>query len=346
MRRLDRKTGSTGPGRTEDHPQWVVLFHSASIPPRCRPFQRDRAVVHQVPGSERNLTVPTCHIHPKVETGRSCTRCGRPACPNCLHDAAVGSHCTSCLKEQRAPLSETVTKGVRRNVRTVKAVDLPVTKAIMAVNVAIFLMTEWIARSTSTPINRGNLGLSPLYIYDGQWWRLITSGFLHFGLLHIAMNMAIFYRLGETFEDTLGPWRYVGLFAVCLLGGSAGSVLLDPINGISGGASGAVFGLAAAAVVAMRQRGVSFMNTTWGPLLLINLVITFVVPGISKGGHLGGLVFGGAAGAILLHPRRRGRSLTQDLFILGGMIALAVALALTFSSMRVSSLSGVGGILP
>jgi membrane associated rhomboid family serine protease len=285
--------------------------------------------------------VPTCHIHPKVETGRSCTRCGRPACPNCLHDAAVGSHCTTCIKEQRAPLSQAVTKGVTRNVRSLRVMELPITKSIMAINVAVFFMTEWISRSTSSPVNQANLALNAIQIHDGQWWRLITSGFLHFGFFHIGMNMAVFYRLGETFENTLGPWRYIGLYAVCLLGGSAGAVLLDPVGGMTGGASGAVFGLAAAAVVALRQRGVSFANTQWGPLLAINLVITFMVPQISKGGHLGGLMFGAVAGGVLLHPRRRGHSLPQDLLILGALIALAVALAFTFSTMRVNNLVGL-----
>lgn len=225
--------------------------------------------------------------------------------------------------------------------RRLQVMDLPITKSIMAVNVAVFFMTELVARSASTPVNRANLGLNPIFIHDGQWWRLITSGFLHFGLLHIGMNMAVFYRLGETFETTLGPWRYIGLYAVSLLGGSLGSVLLDPINGISGGASGAVFGLAAAAVVALRQRGVSFNSTTWGPLLLINLVITFVVPGISKGGHLGGLLFGGIAGAALLHPRRRGKSLPQDLLLLTVMITVAIVLAFVFANSRVSNLQGL-----
>lgn len=238
-------------------------------------------------------------------------------------------------------MKDNVTRGVRRNVRTIKVMDLPITKSIIAINVAIFVMTQWIARSSSTPISQNNLALNALLLHEGEWWRLFTAGFLHFSILHIGMNMAIFYRLGETFERTLGPWRYIGLFTVCLLGGSAGSVLLDPVVARVGGASGAVFGLAAAAVVALRQRGVSFNSTQWGPLLLINLVITFVIPGISKGGHLGGLAFGLVAGAILLHPRRRGRSLTKDLLILFALAALAVALAYVFLKMRSTEIDGI-----
>ncbi len=227
-------------------------------------------------------------------------------------------------------------KGVQRNIRNIRTMDLPITKAIMAINVAVFIMTEFVGRSTKTPVTKANLALNPIYIYDGQWWRLITSGFLHFGFLHIAFNMAIFYRLGETFERTLGAWRFVGLFTVCLLGGSFGAVLFEafptPLSfSQSGGASGAVFGLAGAAAIALHQRGVKFSQTTWGPLLVINLIITFVVPGISKGGHLGGLAFGITAGAILFHPRRRGRSLPIDMAILVLFMVVAVGLSFYFA---------------
>ena len=219
--------------------------------------------------------------------------------------------------------------------------DLPVTKAIIAVNVAVFIMTEFVSRQGSTSVNQANLGLNPFFIQDGQWWRLITAGFLHFGVIHIAFNMLILYRLGETFENTLGPWRYSGLYLVCLLGGGAGSLLLDPINSLSGGASGAVFGLAGAAVVALRQRGVSFNNTQWGPLLVVNLILTFAIKDISKGAHLGGLIFGVVAGAILMHPRRRGRSLAQDLLVLGSMIGLALVLAFVIADSRVTGLAAM-----
>ena len=214
-------------------------------------------------------------------------------------------------------------------------------EGVLVLNVAIFVMTEFIAKQGSTVVRQGNLGLNPIFVADGQWWRLITSGFLHFGLLHIGFNMYILYRLGETFENTIGPVRYLALFATCLLGGAAGAVLIDPITGLTGGASGAVFGLAGAAVVALRQRGVSFNNSQWGPLLLVNLVITFAIPGVSKGGHIGGLVFGIVTGAIIMHPKRRGRSLPQDVAIMAGLMAVAVVIAFAVAHMRVNNLAGV-----
>ncbi len=293
---------------------------------------------------ERNWGVPTCHIHPKVETLRSCTRCGRPACPACLHDAAVGAHCTTCVKEQRGPLKDNVAKGVKVNVRRAKGgvLDLPITKTIIMVNVAIFIMTEFVSKQSTSVVSQGNLGLNPIFINEGEWWRLFTSGFLHFSLIHIGFNMYILFRLGETFEKALGPWRYIALYTTCLLGGAAGAVVLDPMNGLTGGASGAVFGLAGAAVVALRQRGVSFNNSQWGPLLLVNLVLTFTLNGVSKGGHVGGLLFGVVAGAIIMHPKRRGKSLPQDIAIMAALMAIAIIVSYAVAHSRVSSL--VGGL--
>jgi membrane associated rhomboid family serine protease len=218
--------------------------------------------------------------------------------------------------------------------------DLPITKTIIMINVAIFIMTEFVSKQSSSVVRQGNLGLNPIFIDDGEWWRLFTSGFLHFGLIHIGFNMYILYRLGETFEKTLGPWRYIALYTTCLLGGAAGAVVLDPMNGITGGASGAVFGLAGAAVVALRQRGVSFNNSQWGPLLLVNLVLTFTLNGVSKGGHIGGLLFGIAAGAIIMHPKRRGKSLPQDMAIMAGLMALAIIVSFAVANSRVAALTG------
>jgi membrane associated rhomboid family serine protease len=209
------------------------------------------------------------------------------------------------------------------NARQVRSEEIPLTKGIVAINAAVFVFTEFLRHDT---VNATKLGLFAPFLQQGEWYRLVTAGFLHFGLLHIFFNMMILLELGRTFEPTLGKLRFAALYLVALLGGSVGALLLEPY-GLVGGASGAVFGLAAAAVVALRQRNVPFNQTRWGPLLVVNLIFTFLVPGISKGGHLGGLVFGGVAGAFLMHPRRRGRSLSQDLAGLGVLIAIALALS-------------------
>ena len=137
------------------------------------------------------------------------------------------------------------------------------------------------------------------------------------------MNMYILFQLGRTFEEQIGRPRFAAMYFAAMAGGSAGALLLEPY-GLTGGASGAVFGLAGAAVVALKARGVPFGQTQWGPMLAINLVITFTIPGISKGGHLGGLLFGGIAGFLVLNPKRRGSKVTTDVAIMCALIVIGV----------------------
>ncbi len=290
---------------------------------------------------EEASLVKYCHIHPTRETLRSCSRCDRPACASCLRDAPVGQHCTVCLKEA-APSTKT---QVIRNAKVSKArmtnMDTPITQGIIALNAAVFVMTELLQRwktldfgvIASIPSARGGAG----GVANGEVWRLVSSGFLHFSILHIAFNMFALLQLGRFLEPALGRWRFIGLYFVALLGGSLGALLFEPY-GLTGGASGAVFGLAGAATIAMRQRGVPF-NSTWGPMLLINLVITFSIPGISIGGHLGGLVFGVIAGGVLMHPRYRGRDARRDFAVLVAMGVVAIVLAIVVSK---SPINGTG----
>ena len=145
---------------------------------------------------------------------------------------------------------------------------------------------------------------------DG-WYRLVTSGFLHFGIIHIGLNMFFLYVLGPMLEPALGRVRFVLLYIASLLGGSLGVVLLDK-GGISAGASGAMFGLMAAAAVGQWRRGINPMTTGIGATFLLNLVITFAIPGISIGGHIGGAVAGAICGAVMLAPGLPGRAEVGD----------------------------------
>jgi membrane associated rhomboid family serine protease len=138
----------------------------------------------------------------------------------------------------------------------------------------------------------------------GEWYRIITSGFLHYGLIHLGLNMFVLYLLGNLIEPALGTWRFLSVYLVSLLGGSFGALLLSP-NAVTVGASGAVFGLMAASFLFARQRGLTQLASQLGVLVLINLLFTFSVSSISVGGHLGGLVAGGLAGAALLAAERR-----------------------------------------
>jgi membrane associated rhomboid family serine protease len=180
----------------------------------------------------------------------------------------------------------------------------PVTKLIIAANVIVFLAglgSGGIFSSDGSVQN--NLGLFGPAIQDGEWWRIITSGFTHAGLLHIGLNMYFVWIIGQMLERSIGSFRFTLLYFAALLAGSAGALIADPLA-ITVGASGAAFGLLGAAVVGMRQRGVSIMQSQLGVLLVLNLVLTFAIPGIAIGGHIGGLIGGGICGAALLAPRR------------------------------------------
>jgi membrane associated rhomboid family serine protease len=184
-----------------------------------------------------------------------------------------------------------------------------VTKTLMAINIAVFL---WVvadqgrAMSTVGVVSprQVDLGLTRTLLLDGEWYRLVTSGFLHFGVFHLLMNMFLAYLLGQMLEPAVGHLRFGLVYAASLLGGSAGAMLLQP-TGLHGGASGAVFGLMATATVGMMRRGVNPFSTGIGTTLALNLVITFTIPGISIGGHLGGAVAGALCGVVVLDPRHR-----------------------------------------
>ena len=267
----------------------------------------------------------TCFHHTDRPTGRTCTRCGRPACPTCLREAAVGAHCFECVKAGQLPAD------VRRRQQRAAAMSGPVvTKAIIVLNVAVFVLTVLNAGGTLTGEGgrlQGDLALYGPAIEYGQWWelyRLVTAGFVHFGLIHIAFNLVILYRFGEMLEPALGRVRYAGLYLASLLTGSFGAMALSP-HAFTGGASGAVFGLVAAAAIGLHQRGVNVWQSGVGGLIVVNLVLTFVVPGISIGGHLGGLAGGFLAGAFMLRVPTTRRSTIDGVLVAGIISALAVA---------------------
>jgi membrane associated rhomboid family serine protease len=255
-----------------------------------------------------------CYRHPYEEAGVRCTRCDRPICPRCMITAPVGFQCPECVKG--AP-------PVRRfsEMRRPASQQIAVTIGIIAVNVALFLptMSGGGATGRGTTDLTQRLALYAPYVRDGEWYRLITSGFLHYGLLHVGFNMFILYQLGLLLEPVFGRVRFGLLYFASLLGGSVGALLLSP-NALTAGASGAVFGCMAAVVVALRRRGVGVLQSNIGMLLIINLVLTFTISGISIGGHLGGLAAGAAGGFALEH--------TQDSPAIGAVLVALLAVAL------------------
>ena len=144
--------------------------------------------------------------------------------------------------------------------------------------------------------NKGALQL--IGVAYGEWWRILTGGFLHAGLLHFGMNMLLLWLLGKQLEPVLGRARFAALYVACLVGGSFGALLVSPTVGTVG-ASGAVFGLMGAAVIAQRRSGIDVWRNGIGGLVVINLLLTFAVPGIAIGAHVGGLVSGVVVGALV-----------------------------------------------
>lgn len=138
-----------------------------------------------------------------------------------------------------------------------------------------------------------------------EWYRLITSGFLHYGIIHLAFNMYILFILGNMLEPALGRIKFTAIYFASMLGGSAGALLLEP-NGLAAGASGAVFGLLGAATVGMWHQGINPFSTGVGRLLLMNLAFTFLWPNISIGGHLGGVIAGSVCAFFMMAPAYKG----------------------------------------
>jgi membrane associated rhomboid family serine protease len=259
----------------------------------------------------------TCYRHPSRETGVSCSNCGRPICTDCMTTTPVGMRCPECARQK------TQVKTLRNSQRRPE-----VTIALIVINVIVFL-TEGNFTFSGGPTGKiyeegalfGSLkGLPTLGVAHGQWWRIVTSGFMHENLIHIGFNMYVLYILGQMLEPALGRLKFGTIYAVSLLCGSFGALLVTP-HSPTVGASGAVFGLMGAAAVEMRARQIPVMQSGVGGLILLNLVISFALPGISWGGHIGGLI-GGAVAMLVLQFGARHR---RQALALAGCAAIGVA---------------------
>lgn len=209
-----------------------------------------------------------------------------------------------------------------------------VTTVLVGVNIVAFLLMS--GQGLGGDGARWNLeavlALFGPAVAAGEWYRLVTSGFVHFGLIHLAFNMLALYRFGGLFESTYGRLPFAGLFVASLLAGSFGALLASP-QALSGGASGAVFGIVGAAAVALRRRGLNVWQSDVGGLLIINLVLTFVIPGISVGGHLGGLLGGMAVAAATADAPLSRAQRSRSLVVAVAVAALAVAGAILRAGM-------------
>jgi membrane associated rhomboid family serine protease len=242
-----------------------------------------------------------CYRHPDRETGVSCSSCGRPICPDCMTPTPVGMRCPECANQK--------TRVVRNPTGSPSGfMSAPATFVLIAINVVMYLVEiSSGGGGFSAGVNNSvavDLGLFGPLVAEGEWYRMVTSGFLHANLFHIGFNMFLLYMLGRLLEPSLGTPRFILLYFASLLCGSFGALLMDP-NALTVGASGAVFGLFGAGFLLARERGMNALAGELGLLIVINLVFSFTVRGISAGGHLGGLI-GGAICAVVIIAGARG----------------------------------------
>jgi membrane associated rhomboid family serine protease len=240
--------------------------------------------------------VDTCYRHPGRETALHCSNCGRPICAECMTHAAVGIRCPVCAGKA-TPL--------QRAGFTMPHAPL-VTYSLIMVNVAIFALTNQVGGGGGA-FGFGSADLNSLgqrlvlfgpAVAHGQDYRLLTAAFIHYGVLHIAVNMYALFILGTAFERYAGHMRFAAVYFTAALAGSFGALILTP-HSATAGASGAIFGIMGALLVFERQRGIALMQSPIVGWIVINLIITFSIPGISIGGHIGGLIGGGLAGFAL-----------------------------------------------
>jgi len=237
----------------------------------------------------------------------------------------------------------------KQSTRVVRMRDMAkvpqVTYALIAINVAVFLAEGNLSfggqPGGSTIYTKGALigsfpGVPGIGVAHGQWWRIVTGGFLHENLLHIGFNMYVLYVLGLQLEPALGRVKFATIYGVSLLCGSFGALLVSP-HAVTVGASGAVFGIMAAFAVELRARQLPLMAGGLGGvggLIMINLVISFTLPGISWAGHIGGLIGGMVAAAVLLIGERR-RMLALAYGVCAAIAALAFASSIATSQSSV-----------
>ncbi|MCF6526336.1 rhomboid family intramembrane serine protease [Streptomyces sp. JJ36] len=288
---------------------------------------------------DQHQSVATCYRHPDRETGIRCTRCERPICTDCMITASVGFQCPECVRSGSgtghapdANRPRTLAGG------TVAADPRLVTKILLGINVALFVAVQaagdrlldgllLFGRATTEP-------LGPVEgVAEGQWWRLLTSAFLHEEIWHIAMNMLALWFLGPPLESALGRARFLTLYLLSALGGSALTYLVAAPAQASLGASGAIFGLFGATAVLVRRLRYDMRPIV--VLLAINLVFTFTWANIAWEAHIGGLVAGALIAYAMVHAPRERRTLVQY-----GTCAAVLLVILAVCVLRTLALTG------
>ncbi|AQA03390.1 rhomboid family intramembrane serine protease [Mycobacterium sp. MS1601] len=277
--------------------------------------------------------VPTCYRHPDRQTYVRCNRCGRFICGECMRSAAVGHQCVECVNEGNREVRQV--RGQFGGLRPNGTVPV-VTYTLIAVNLVAFVL------QMAIPDFQSSLVLWPPAVADGEWYRLVTSAFLHYGVMHILFNMLVLYVMGPQLEQMLGRLRFSVLYGASAIGGSVVVYLLSPLNSGTAGASGAIYGLFGATFVVAKK-----MNLDLRPVLAViglNVAFTLIVPlissqNISWQGHLGGLLTGALVTAAFVYAPRQRQSLVQS-----GLIVALLAVFIVLIVWRTQALYAQFGI--
>lgn len=286
---------------------------------------------------------PTCYRHPARETWVSCVRCGRPACPDCLREAAVGQQCLECVRGAGQGTRQPRTAfGGRLSTKAV------VTWTLVGLNVLLYLVE---LAKPSLANDWGLLGYVPFNaggpvqgIAAGQWYRLLTSAFLPpatglggLGFLDIAFNLWALVALGPSLEELLGRTRFLAVYLLSALGGGVAFFLVGPYYVLALGASGAVFGLFGAWLVVSRKLRLDMRGIV--VIIAINLGFSLLYRStIAWQDHIGGLIVGVLTAAALVYAPRRSRTVVQVTAVVA-VLAVLVVLVIFRSHQLTSQLS-------
>jgi membrane associated rhomboid family serine protease len=257
--------------------------HTTRLVPRLQAYMSNH--------DHQETPQPTvCYRHRTKASGVRCQRCEQFICAECMHQASVGVHCPECTSNNKQTVYTRATLPANRGL---------VTQVLIGLNIAVFLLqlVLWDATISTAGTAAEELAVNgPRIDALGQWWRIITGGFGHFGIIHLGMNMYSLYILGPIIERRLGSVSFSLAYVAALVGGSLGALVLDVLS-FTMGASGAIFGLLGLLVMMFRSQGISIAQSGLGPVLLLNLFIS-LSGFVSLGGHGGGFIVGLILGAL------------------------------------------------
>src|SRR6476619_2686000 len=267
-----------------------------------------------------------CYRHPDRETRVSCSECGRPICEECMTFAPVGIRCPE--HANLAGSRQSPQRTLQNIERATKQLAAPATMVLIAVNVVVYVITASQGGGINLPGGElfSKWALQGNAVSNGDWWRLVTAMFLHGSILHLLFNMLALYWLGTIIEQALGTPRFLLVYFVSGLAGSAGALWFSSQFAVTVGASGAIFGLIGALLILEYLATGSLMGQAM-VLILVNLALTFAVPGISIGGHLGGLAGGIVATYAMMRFRFREQALGFAIAAGVGVVSFALAYA-------------------